>query len=78
MLVETTVSDADKNQTPAYLSVCTFAAKVNAEVKETAMNPNEVLYRGKYLWQRQKNEINIWEHTIAFEEAVRVFDVPFS
>ncbi|MHC6202117.1 BrnT family toxin [Breznakiellaceae bacterium SP9] len=42
------------------------------------MNPDDVLYNGKYIWHRQKNERNILEHGIRFEEAVDVFDDPFS
>ena len=42
------------------------------------MNPDEVIYRGKYVWHRLKNERNKREHGIGFEEAVHVFDDPFS
>jgi uncharacterized DUF497 family protein len=42
------------------------------------MNPDEVMYRGKYIWHRLKNERNKQEHGISFEEAVGVFDDPFS
>jgi len=42
------------------------------------MNPDEILYGGKYIWRRQKNEKNIREHGIAFAEAVKVFNDPFS
>jgi len=39
---------------------------------------NEVVYKNKYIWNRQKNERNIKLHKISFEEAVAVFDDPFS
>jgi len=43
------------------------------------VNPDEVLFRGKYIWHRQKNEHNKKEHDgIGFEEAVGVFDDPFA
>jgi uncharacterized DUF497 family protein len=42
------------------------------------MNPDDVIYRGKYIWHRLKNERNKQEHGISFEEAVGVFDDPFS
>ncbi|GHV93598.1 hypothetical protein AGMMS50268_41010 [Spirochaetia bacterium] len=37
-----------------------------------------IIYNGKYIWHRQKNERNIPEHGISFEAAVDVFDDPFS
>jgi len=42
------------------------------------MKSGDVIYRGKYVWHRLKNERNIKEHKISFEEAVEVFDDPFS
>ncbi|MCL2410797.1 MAG: BrnT family toxin [Treponema sp.] len=43
------------------------------------MNPDEVIYRGKYVWHRLKNEKNKKEHEgLSFEEAIGVFDDPFS
>jgi uncharacterized DUF497 family protein len=42
------------------------------------MNPDEVIYRGKYIWHKHKNTLNKKEHKISFEEAVDVFDDPFS
>jgi uncharacterized DUF497 family protein len=42
------------------------------------MNPDDVIYRGKYIWRRLKNERNKQEHGISFEEAVSVFDDLFS
>ena len=42
------------------------------------MNPDEVIHRGKYIWHRLKNEKNKQDHGISFEEAVDVFDDPFS
>jgi uncharacterized DUF497 family protein len=42
------------------------------------MNPDGVIYRGKYIWHRLKNERNKQRHGISFEEAVGVFDDPVS
>ncbi|MCL2380078.1 MAG: BrnT family toxin [Treponema sp.] len=39
---------------------------------------NEVIYKGRYIWNRLKNERNIKIHGISFEDAVTVFDDPFS
>jgi len=42
------------------------------------MRPHEVIYRDKYIWNKLKNERNVKIHGISFEEAVTVFDDPFS
>jgi len=42
------------------------------------MKAGEVVFKSKYIWHQQKNEINKKEHGISFEEAVKVFDDPFS
>ncbi|GHT57614.1 hypothetical protein FACS1894109_10170 [Spirochaetia bacterium] len=37
----------------------------------------DVLYKGRYVWDRRKNEVNKKKHRISFEIAVDVFDDPF-
>jgi uncharacterized DUF497 family protein len=39
---------------------------------------DDVIYRERYIWAREKNEINKEKHHISFETASLVFDDPFS
>jgi uncharacterized DUF497 family protein len=39
---------------------------------------DDVIYKGKYIWNRLKNEKNRHDHHISFEEAVNVFDDLFA
>jgi len=39
---------------------------------------DDVIYKGKYIWNRLKNEKNRRDHRISFEEAVDVFDDLFA
>jgi uncharacterized DUF497 family protein len=39
---------------------------------------DDVIYKGRYIWNRLKNEKNKQDHGIAFEEASEVFDDPFA
>ena len=42
------------------------------------MIPEEnIVYRDKYIWNRQKNEQNKKKHQISFETASFIFDDPF-
>jgi uncharacterized DUF497 family protein len=36
------------------------------------------VYKDRYIWTNEKNELNQKKHGISFEEAVGVFDDPFS
>jgi uncharacterized DUF497 family protein len=38
---------------------------------------DDVVYNGRYIWNRQKNERNKNEHHISFETASQIFDKPF-
>ncbi|MDR1785114.1 MAG: BrnT family toxin [Spirochaetaceae bacterium] len=43
------------------------------------MNPDDVIYRGKYIWHRPKNEKNKRDHDgLSFEEGIEAFDDPFA
>jgi uncharacterized DUF497 family protein len=42
------------------------------------VNPFDVTYRNKYIWNQEKNRINKNQHGIKFEDAVEVFDDPFA
>jgi uncharacterized DUF497 family protein len=42
------------------------------------MIPDDVIYKGRFIWHRQKNETNRQKHTISFERASEVFDKPFA
>jgi uncharacterized DUF497 family protein len=37
----------------------------------------DVIYKNRYTWNREKNEINKQKHKISFETASNVFDDPF-
>jgi uncharacterized DUF497 family protein len=39
---------------------------------------DDIIYKGKYIWNRLKNERNKRDHHISFEEAVDVFDDLFA
>jgi uncharacterized DUF497 family protein len=39
---------------------------------------DDIIYKGKYIWNRLKNEKNKRDHHISFEEAVDVFDELFA
>jgi uncharacterized DUF497 family protein len=39
---------------------------------------NDVMYMGRYIWNKEKSVWNICKHGISFEEAVTVFYDPFS
>jgi uncharacterized DUF497 family protein len=36
------------------------------------------VYKDKYIWSKEKNELNKKKHRISFEKATGVFDDPFS
>jgi uncharacterized DUF497 family protein len=36
------------------------------------------IFKNRYIWHNEKNELNKKKHGISFEEAIRVFDDPFS
>ena len=38
---------------------------------------NDVLYKGRFIWNRLKNALNQKNHRISFESAVDVFEDPF-
>ena len=38
---------------------------------------NDVLYKGRFIWNRLKNVLNQKSHRISFENAVEVFEDPF-
>ena len=38
---------------------------------------DDVLYKGRFVWNRQKNVLNQRNHHISFENAVAVFEDPF-
>jgi len=38
---------------------------------------DDVLYRGRFVWNRMKNVLNQRNHRIAFENALEVFEDPF-
>jgi uncharacterized DUF497 family protein len=40
--------------------------------------PEFTVYRDRYIWNSEKNELNQKKHGISFEEAAGVFDDPFS
>jgi uncharacterized DUF497 family protein len=40
--------------------------------------PEFTVYKDRYIWNNEKNELNQKKHGISFEEAVGVFDDPFS
>jgi uncharacterized DUF497 family protein len=40
--------------------------------------PEFSVYKDRYIWNNEKNELNKKKHGIGFEEAVGVFDDPFS
>ncbi|MDR1352731.1 MAG: BrnT family toxin [Treponema sp.] len=37
-----------------------------------------MVYKDRYIWNNEKNELNQQKHGISFEEAAGVFDDPFS
>jgi uncharacterized DUF497 family protein len=39
--------------------------------------PDDVIYKGRFIWNRRKNELNKQKHHISFERASQVFDDPF-
>jgi uncharacterized DUF497 family protein len=41
------------------------------------MEPDDVLYKEKFTWNRHKNDLNVKKHHISFEVASLVFDDPF-
>ena len=41
------------------------------------MEPDDVLYKEKFVWNRQKNILNTQKHHISFETASLVFEDPF-
>jgi len=38
---------------------------------------DDVIYKGRFIWNKLKAEINRREHKITFEKAIEVFDDPF-
>jgi len=38
---------------------------------------DDVIYKGRYIWNRLKAEINCRDYKITFEKATEVFDDPF-
>jgi uncharacterized DUF497 family protein len=40
--------------------------------------PEFTVYKDRYIWNNEKNELNLKKHGISFEEATGVFDDPFS
>ena len=42
------------------------------------MSVEFTIYKDRYIWNNEKNELNIKKHGISFEEATAVFDDPFS
>jgi uncharacterized DUF497 family protein len=38
---------------------------------------DDVIYNGRFIWNRHKAEINLREHGITFEKATTAFDDPF-
>jgi len=38
---------------------------------------DDVIYKGRFIWNRLKAEINRREHGITFEKATEAFDNPF-
>ena len=42
------------------------------------MNKKFTVYKGKYIWSIEKNDLNKKKHGVSFEEAAEVFDDPFS
>jgi uncharacterized DUF497 family protein len=41
------------------------------------LGADDVIYRKRYLWNRQKNELNQRKHHLSFETASLAFDDPF-
>ncbi|MDR0909667.1 MAG: BrnT family toxin [Spirochaetaceae bacterium] len=39
---------------------------------------DDVIYLGRYIWSRSKADLNITNHRIRFEDAVKVFSNPLS
>jgi uncharacterized DUF497 family protein len=39
---------------------------------------DDVVYKDKFVWNRQKNKINKQQHSISFEAAALVFDDPLA
>jgi uncharacterized DUF497 family protein len=39
---------------------------------------NDVLYLGRYVWNLNKAALNIQNHDIRFEDAIKVFSDPFA
>jgi uncharacterized DUF497 family protein len=39
--------------------------------------PDDVVYKGRFIWNWHKNELNKRKHHISFEKASQVFDDPF-
>ncbi|GHV96287.1 hypothetical protein AGMMS50293_26070 [Spirochaetia bacterium] len=42
------------------------------------MSREFTVYKDRYIWSNEKNELNKQKHNISFEEATGVFDDPFS
>jgi uncharacterized DUF497 family protein len=40
--------------------------------------PEFTVYKNRYIWHNEKNELNKKKHGLSFEEAAGVFDDPFS
>jgi uncharacterized DUF497 family protein len=38
---------------------------------------DDVIYKGRFIWNRHKAEINRRDHRLAFEKATEAFDDPF-
>jgi len=38
---------------------------------------DDVIYKGRFIWNRLKAEANLKKHRIAFEKATELFDDPF-
>ena len=41
------------------------------------IEPNDVIYKNRYVWSRYKNDLNQRKHHISFETASLAFDDPF-
>ena len=39
---------------------------------------DDVIYKEKFVWNRQKNKLNKQQHKISFETALKVFDDPLA
>jgi uncharacterized DUF497 family protein len=39
--------------------------------------PDDVIYKGRFVWNWHKNERNKRKHRISFEKALQIFDDPF-